>query len=386
MRRAVPWGVLALLIAVAFLPALDYRTSEATPVGDGSWRITRYNAVLEVDDEGDLEVTETLIVDVPQEGRGGLARLFDEYDPQAPRSRGVPHRLAAVLDGRPAPIEQESGPRGRRHVVTVAPGRTLTAGEHTYVLRYEVDDVLRSTGADSSQFARDLVPGTWAQPVDAAELTVRLPAKPSSQVSCTEGAKTCRAQVDGTVVSVTAEGLAPRTPVRIVADLPVAAADGRQLWPVWLDPVLSRSWWLLALVAAAAAFAGWLGRRIASGTFDHEPTGLPRPDLPEGVDQEQARYLLTGRTHDPAVAPEVERWAKREGYVTAAGPRSLLAVGVVAALVAYVVWLSLLGGLMSVAALVPGAFAAMALPAVLPGTTAKRTNAGRRLAARIRRR
>ncbi|GGD22829.1 hypothetical protein GCM10007231_22360 [Nocardioides daphniae] len=379
----MPWLVLAALVTLACLPALRYLVGDAPSAGGAEVRVSRYNAVLEVDDDADLVATETLVLDVG-DGGAAVSRVFDEYDADQPRLRRVPREVAVVVDGRPGEFEWRTEQGGRFHVVEVG-GRLREPGQHTVVLKYEIDDVQLASGSGASEVRAELVPDTIAQAVDVAELTLRLPAAPDAEVTCAQGETGCAADVDGATVTVTAQGLAPRTPVTVTASLPVAASEARtrQLWPVWMNPVLSPWPWLLAPVAAAVVFAGWLGRRIALGASFDDATAADAVPV-EGVSPEQAAYLLSGRGPDPATTAELRGWATREGLVSAAGPRSGIAFGVVAALVAYAVWLVLLGPHMSLVALVPGAFAAFALPAVRPGLTVKRTNAGRRLAARIR--
>lgn len=301
MKRALPWIVLVVLAAVCFLPALLYVTDGDAEAVSEPTRITRYNAVFDIDDRGDMTVTETLIVDFPGGDRHGIFRFFDEYDRNDARAPRVPRRIAVSRDGRPEEFERLREQQGRLHVVKVGdPDVTVPAGEHSYVLRYEVEDVLLDRG-DGSRFYWDLVPGGWAQPIDEAVLTVRLPQAPRGDVRCAVGAgeaDNCRARVTGSTVTVEAEGLAPRTPVTIRSDLEMSAptAQSHLAWPVFLAPALGRWSWLLAVVALASLGAGWLGRRIAAPMLERPPAFPLQYAPPPGIGPAQAAYVLTERT------------------------------------------------------------------------------------------
>ena len=458
MKRALPWIVLAVMLVCVMLPAAGYFSTPSSASAEEPTRITQYNAVFDIGEDGDMEVTETLIVSFPVADRHGIFRFFDEYDPNEKRARRAPREVSVVLDGRPEQFERYREQSGRFHVVKIGSAdRTVTPGLHTYVITYTIEDVLLARGDDSSAFYWNLIPGGWAQAIDQGDLTVNLPVAPSGDVRCAVGAGEgggCDADVSGRSISVQVADLPRNTPVTVQADLPVAAPSEALLpWRVRWSAVLGSAWWPLALVAALALFTGWLGRRIASSTFEDEP-GFPLSYAPPaGIGPAQADYVLRERTTDDAfvgnlmhaaergaisldrqegawtitplpaaaevqldsatwkattglsptigqpfvmgagdpeagkvlrkamsaTAAETRSWTRREGLLVKAGLGSLAGIAVVAAFFVFALVLVIQPGRLSVLAMVPGAFAAMALPVWYPGASTKRSAEGRRL-------
>ncbi|MBE7325007.1 DUF2207 domain-containing protein [Nocardioides sp. Y6] len=317
MRRVLPWLVLLGMLAVVALPAVTYLFEQDDDSGYEPTRITRYNAVFEVDDDGDMAVTETLIVRFPVGDRHGIFRFFDEYDAEDTSVPRVPREVSVTRNGRAEEFERSRQHNGRFHVLKIGDAdETLERGDHTYVIRYEIEDVLLDRGDEVSRFYWDLIPAGWAQPIDAAVLTVRLPAAPSGDVRCAEGAGSadnCRARVTDNTITVETDDLEPNTPVTVQADLPVAApvAESRLVWPVSWSPVLGRWPWLLAIVAIVAVAVGWLGRRIAAPTFEEPPAFPLQYAPPPDLGPAQGAYLLTERPSRHALVATLMHAAER---------------------------------------------------------------------------
>lgn len=318
MRRALPWILLTLVVLGVLHPLLTYGQVEGEDV-DEPTTITRYDAVFDVDDSGDLDVVETLEVDFPEDDRHGVFRFFDEVDPNAPHSRRVPTVTTVTRDGRPEPYTWESEGGGRYHVLKVGDADvTLPTGTHTYVLRYRMAGVLSAPASgDGSRFRWDVVPGGWAQAIDEARLTVRLPDEPKA-VACTvvpaENANSaCAVTGEGTsTLLLKARGLDPRTRITLDAALPNAApSDAELAWSPRAARIVGTEPLYVAVVAAGVVYAGWLGRRLASRTFE-EPVGeQARYEPPVGVGPHQALYLAGEGVPDEAFVASLLLAAER---------------------------------------------------------------------------
>lgn len=317
MKRLLPWLVLLVMLALVALPALTYLDDRGGGAGYEPTRITRYNAVFDVGASGDMTVTETLIVRFPHGDRHGIFRFFDEYDTNETQAPRVPREVTVTRDGREEPFERQREQNGRFHVLKVGdPDQTVSRGEHTYVIRYVVEDVLLDRDDEVSRFYWDLIPGGWTQAIDEADLTVRLPEAPTGQVRCAEGVGetgNCRAEVSGNTITVETGELEPNTPVSVQADLPIAApvADSHLLWPTPLAPVLGRWWWLLGAVVLAAVGTGWLGRRIAAPTLEEPPAFPLQYAPPPDIGPAQADYIRTERNGKGAFVATLMHAAER---------------------------------------------------------------------------
>lgn len=314
--------VLALL---TLHPLLTYGQDVDEPSAAGT-TITRFQADYDVGEDGDVSVTETIQVDVGESSdRSGFRRVFDEYDAAAPRVRRAPRSIRVAHDGERQPHELGTSATGRVHTLGIpAQRRSLEPGVHTYVVRYELPDLLVAGGA-GARLAWNVVPGTLAQAVDEAQVTVRLP-EAGRDVRCSGpgGPQACALEGEGTSTLVlTASDLAPGTPVTLQVDLPTAQAstDSHLPWSTRWAQVLGDSWAVLLAMVAGIGFAGWYGHRLAH----------------------------------------------REGN----GPGVLGAFGVVAAFVFFGV-LAVVGVPGSIVALVPGAFAAFGISMLRPNATLRR--------------
>ena len=151
-----------------------------------------------------------------------------------------------------------------------------------------------------SRFYWQLIPGGWAQSIDQARLSVRLPAA-TGDVRCAVGATAttgCAASGEGTtVLSVALGDLGPFTPVSVQTDvdLSVPPTQGETYdWAPRYDPVLA-PWPVLVLIVLAGLAAAAVGAR-ASRRAHEPPPGFPLQYAPPpGIGPAQAAYLLEER-------------------------------------------------------------------------------------------
>lgn len=301
MKRLV-WALvwLGIVTLVALWPVSSFNASSAEDTVYESTTITDYQADFVVDEDGDLAVTETLRVDFPSYGKHGIFRFFDTADPSAPQARRVPDNITVTLDGVDEPFERLTEGRGRYVNVKIGSADvTLSPGEHTYVISYEIPGVIEpGTEGTRSQLYWNLIPGGWRQAIDQAKLTVHLPVA-AQGVQCAVGVGQnagCQATGEDTEqLVVTVRDLAPNTPVTLKTGLDMATPPpGKQLpWTAKFDPTLGQSLPALLVVLAIAAGTGLLGWRAATSAKEPVP-GFPLMYAPpEGVGPAQGAYILT---------------------------------------------------------------------------------------------
>lgn len=316
MRRVLLLLATLVLAALVLLPL----ASSADPVGDGNRGlvVTSHRAAYAVDGRGTLRAAETVTVDLG-EPRAGLERRFDLTDPGSGRGIREPRDVTVTRDGQAEEVrlDREAG------VVVARLGdhdRELT-GEHVYELRWRVPGVL-DRASDTDERARlrlDVLPSGWGTTVLGSRTSVELPSRPV-RVACRAGGDTCRPQVGAAGVGVTTGRTTAGEPVALDVLLDGDAPQVDRLpWPLRLVPVLGERWWPLVVVLLLTALTSYAGARLAV---------RPRPRRTRLV--VLGAVLLTGAT-----------W--------------LLAP-----------WTLLL--------LVPGGFAAAALPVLLPGGARRRAS------------
>ena len=325
MKRALGMVLgLAVVAALACIPALFWNVSFSSDQASEETTIRKYDAEFTVGEDGRMDVTETLVVDFPVYGKHGILRFWDVSDENAPTLRRVPEDITVSRDGRPEEWEQLTQSRGRYEVARIgSESTTLDLGLHTYEISYSVDDVLipDPDDASASELYWNLVPGGWAQPIDRATLTVHLPAT-AEDVRCGVGwgATTgCAVTGEGTqTLVVKAKGLAPRTPVTLqtTQDLPTPPVQGEERpWSARWDRVLGPGSVALGVVLLVAVLLGAWGSVLGARSREPKP-GFPLQYAPpEGIGPAQGQYILTeGIKREAFVASVLE--AAEKGAVT----------------------------------------------------------------------
>ena len=315
-------GLFVLAIAVLW-PAVQFNSGG--PGATETTTITRYLADFDVDQNGDLSVTERLTVDFPDSGKHGIFRFFDRADPSAPHARRDPHDISVTMDGASEPFELSTQSGGRYVVARIGdPHITLLPGAHTYAISYRVDGVLEpGTDGAQSQFYWNLIPGGWAQAIDQARLTVHLPApftsSPPVQCAVGAGATTgCASLVtEGRqTLFITTGPLAPRTPVTIKVGLPIPTPPaGTSIpWSARWDPVLGDSVPALVVVLLLAVAAGVVGAFVAHSAHERPPAYPLQYAPPDGVGPAEAMYVVTERVDNQAFVASL-LWAAQQGAI-----------------------------------------------------------------------
>lgn len=303
MRRLVMIIIsLLVLLGIACIPVLFFGDSGSD---DGTYEetnITSYVATFDVASNGDLDVVETLTVNFPGGGKHGIFRFWDRVDPNTEGARRTVEDVDVTLDGDDVDFEMSREDGGRFQVAKIGdPDSTVSIGEHTYEIRYHIDGVLIEGAGDApTQFYWNLIPSGWRQTIDAATLTVNLPAV-AEDVRCGVGLGDAPApcptlEGEGTkTLTITAADLARNTPVTLQAGLDMATpAEGNALpWaPKW-DVLLGSSLVVLGIVVLLALGAAVLGAMLARRTYEANPQFPLMYAPPDGIGPAQAQYILT---------------------------------------------------------------------------------------------
>src|SRR6201990_968347 len=143
MARWVGRGIALLVVAgIVLFPAI--RWPSLGGVERDTATINSFVADFTVAKDGRIDITETLLVNFP-DYKHGIFRFFDVQDPNDSHVRLTPPGITITRDGQAEPFEILREGKGRYRNVKIGSAYTTMTGQHTYVIRYTVDDVLGST-------------------------------------------------------------------------------------------------------------------------------------------------------------------------------------------------------------------------------------------------
>jgi hypothetical protein len=139
-------------------------------------RIISYFSDIEVAADSSLHVTETIRVEAAgQEIRHGIYRDFPTRYDRGGRVVRVGFTVDGVeRDGHAEPWRRESIDGGVRIRIGDA-DREVTAGEHSYVIRYTTTRQLNFSNPNFDELYWNVTGNFWLFPIDAAEVRVRIP-------------------------------------------------------------------------------------------------------------------------------------------------------------------------------------------------------------------
>ncbi|ODS96651.1 MAG: hypothetical protein ABS56_12065 [Lautropia sp. SCN 69-89] len=293
MGSTLRWLGRAALAALAALAtcAAPARAEEA---------IERFDSTIEVRTDGDLAVTETIVVHA--EGlqiRRGIYRDFPlRFRDAEGRLREVGFELVEVMrDGRPEPHFTRRNDRGVR-IYAGSEDMLLQPGRHTYRISYVTSRQLRHF-PDHVELYWNVTGNEWAFPIREATATIRLPgnAPPVRWTAYTgrfgERGGDFRAglQADGALGFASTRTLQPGEGLTVVAELPagVVAAPSRtqQVGYAMLD----YRRYLLAGLGMLGVFAFYLIAWRAVGRDPPKGTIIPLFHPPAGISPALAAYI-----------------------------------------------------------------------------------------------
>ncbi|MDO7867651.1 DUF2207 domain-containing protein [Nocardioides jiangxiensis] len=323
-------GLLTILASLlAFGAVVAWPVIASQPDSGGSAydpaTIRDYKVELTVDGRGTLHAVETLQVSMP-DGRHGIFRFWDVGDGVDPHRRNVPHDIAVTQDGAPATVDLQWQQGRRFRVAQIGDaGTTLRPGLHTWVISYDVDDVLRPPGAFTgqgswsgtprgSELIWDVVPGGWRMPISKAEVTVSLPSA-AHDARCDVALVACDVTTDGSTVRMQVGPLPPDTAVTLSTRLDTKPSAGSTLpWSPGWDVVLGRNLWVAIGLALLGLVALVIGRLVERSTRESDPGFPVLFEPPAGLGPVQTAYVANERVPKAALSATLLHLGER-GFV-----------------------------------------------------------------------
>ncbi|MCL4184131.1 MAG: DUF2207 domain-containing protein [Burkholderiaceae bacterium] len=262
--------------------------------------IERFDSAIEVRADGDLAVTETVVVHAEgKQIRRGLFRDFPlRFRDGQERLREVTFELVDVMrDGHPEPHFMRRNDRGVR-IYAGAEDVLLRPGRYTYRFRYVTGRQLRQLPGHLELYW-NVTGNEWAFPIQVATATIRLPgqAPPVRWTAYTgrfgERGSDFRAglQADGALGFATTRTLQAGEGLTVVAEIPAGAVaaptQAQQLRYVLLD----YRRYLFAGLGMLGVLAFYLTAWRAVGRDPPKGTIIPLFHPPEGVSPALAGYI-----------------------------------------------------------------------------------------------
>lgn len=252
--------VVLSVVAMYFLPPFA-GTQQSTDTAV----IKHYDALMDIDRSGALNLTETLDVEMPA-GKHGIFRIFDTRDP---RRRGVDHPVtveSVTRDGEPETYVKVDSRSGTYSIRIGKAYETLTPGVHQYVIKSRTTDVFEPGEGDTTLWWWDVVGAGWQMSMDSATVTAHLPATPT-KAECVQGKDTpCEVSVLERTMTVNTGALAPFEPVTVRLSFPAAALPAPH---TGTSPALT-----IVLSVIAGLISGSIALLLVSRTHE-KPVGLP---------------------------------------------------------------------------------------------------------------
>ena len=183
--------VSAVLLVLVAAPAEGQLTAEA---------IHDYAVEIEILDDGDLRITETIDYDFGAQLRHGIFRTipsryyFDEVYDRIHRIEDV-----SVTATGGAPSDVEVSQEGSSTVIRVGDPDVEISGRHTYTLTYRVEGALNAF-SDHDELYWNAIGDEWEISIERAEVIVRAPTD-IQRVTCFQGydgsTESCRNEQEG---------------------------------------------------------------------------------------------------------------------------------------------------------------------------------------------
>ncbi|MCL4774648.1 MAG: DUF2207 domain-containing protein [Burkholderiaceae bacterium] len=293
---------LALAARVAVLALAGLAASAPGPAR-ASEAIEHFDSAVEVRADGDLAVTETIVVRA--EGaqiRRGIYRDFplrfrDAGGPNGPLREVGFELLEVTRDGRPEPHFTRRNERGVR-IYAGDEDVLLQPGRYTYRLRYLTSRQLRHF-ADHVELYWNVTGNDWAFPIREATATIRLPgnAAPVRWTGYTgrfgERGQDFRAalQADGALGFATTRTLLAGEGLTVVAELPAGVVAAPTQAQQWGYALLDHRRGLLAGLGLLGVLAFYVIAWRAVGRDPPKGTIIALFHPPEGISPALAAYI-----------------------------------------------------------------------------------------------
>ncbi len=298
---------------------------------DTGWVIERFDVRMDIQQDGDIKVTESLVVNFNDLQRHGIFReipVLYEWPSDDSKRRKVDIRPLSVTD-----FEGDSIPYSFLTYNTINirigdPNRLVT-GRQQYRITYVADAALNRFG-DHDELYWNITGNEWTVPIDEASARVVVVGAPIQRVTCFQGpvgsTERCPdASVTGSEASFSnGRGFAPGEGLTVVVALPKGAVDIAP--PVLVDRVYGPEdlvGWMPAYIVAfllstlgMVAFIAFvwirIGRDQRSAVYGE--TIVTEYEPPEGLRPAEVGLLLRERVENEHVSATIVDLAAR-GYL-----------------------------------------------------------------------
>ncbi|MDZ7726283.1 MAG: DUF2207 domain-containing protein [Candidatus Campbellbacteria bacterium] len=179
-------GLLALLSFPAFLQAQSNETIE------------EFNTVLEIREDGVLEVEETIRYRFVSDDRHGIYREIPKtYEENGEKYKLIIPEFSVNSDTAPNKIKREDS--NSRYVLRIGdPNETISSGLHTYKISYTAENAV-SFYEEFDEIYWNATGSEWDVPIERASFTIRLPEElpeDDIQYDCYQGVVGAETQCD----------------------------------------------------------------------------------------------------------------------------------------------------------------------------------------------
>lgn len=294
MRRwPVAAALGAALVGCILLPLVAH---DAVPDARHRFVVAHDGTDFMVSATGDLTVRQVLDVQVLGNREFVFYDSIDRDDPADARVRRDVTDLQVTRDGQRVPYVANATSSGRYWTVRIGNrgAHHLPMGIHRYVVTYRMDHVLDPDAGSSTRFDWLLIPATFNEPVEAADLTVHLPGAARSATCSASDGGTCDVSGQGSSELAVHASHVPRLgSVRLDAgvDLPAPPGPARLPWSTRVLPILGPSVLGVLVVLVLALLAGLGGLVLARGAFERRIPPSADTTPPEDVGPAAAAYL-----------------------------------------------------------------------------------------------
>ena len=215
MKRLITVLLLALSLTSVSAPAMAAEES-----------IADYFISMDVLENGDLTVSESITYDFAVEPKRGIYRLIPVLDnlPNNQQQLYEVEVLQVLMDGQPAPYTANIYDDFLE--VRIGDENQFISGKHTYFLNYTIKGGLRTLESGLVDFYWDVVGDQWSVPIARAAIDIRIPA-PAVASKCTYGpvgsTTVCPGGLFGSNLQYQVVDLNPNEAVTVSAQIEAAA-------------------------------------------------------------------------------------------------------------------------------------------------------------------
>ena len=183
----------------------------STAAADPDERITAYDVVVTVAENGTAHVTETIAYDFGPNQRHGLTR-------KVTGKKVTGDATASSPDGAPVAVTTSE------ETIRVGDPAVTVTGAHTYVLNYDVLVSAQRNGTDA-EMVWHVVDGSWNVPMASVTAAITTPTTPTVRSCTVSGTTPCTspATTDGNVIRVRQQNVTPRDIVLVTAKFSAAS-------------------------------------------------------------------------------------------------------------------------------------------------------------------